>query len=100
MATKNTISVEQFCRHYGIDAVFMDSLIEHGLTEITIIENTRHIPQKKIRDIERMIRMHYDLDINVEGIEAISHLLNRMDSLQKELNVFKNKLLFYESDRS
>lgn len=96
MSSKNIISVDQFCKHYGIDVSFIHSLIDHGLTEITIVENTPYIPGKRIKDIERMIRMHYDLDINMEGIEAISHLLDRMDSLQKELNAFKNRLLLYE----
>ncbi len=100
MATKNIISVDQFCQHYGIDVSFINSLIDHGLTEITIVENSPYIPVKQIKDIERMMRMHYDLDINMEGIEAISHLLNRMDNLQKELNRFRNKLTFYESHHS
>ncbi|MFZ1678882.1 MAG: chaperone modulator CbpM [Saprospiraceae bacterium] len=100
MATKNIISVDQFCQHYGIDVSFINSLIEHGLTEITIVENISYIPGKQIKEIERMMRMHYDLDINMEGIEAISHLLHRMDSLQKELNTFRNRLTFYESHRS
>jgi MerR HTH family regulatory protein len=100
MATKNIISVDQFCQHYGIDVSFINSLIDHGLTEITIVENSQYIPEKEIKDIERMMRMHYDLDINIEGIEAISHLLHRMDSLQKELNTFRNRLTFYEPHRS
>lgn len=97
MATKNIISVDQFCQHYGIDVSFINSLIDHGLTEITVVENTPYISGNRIKDLERMIRLHYDLEINMEGIEAISHLLERMDILQKELSVFKNRLLFYES---
>jgi MerR HTH family regulatory protein len=100
MANKNIISVDQFCQHYGIDVSFINSLIDHGLTEITIVENSPYIPEKQIKNIERMMRLHYDLDINMEGIEAISHLLHRMDSLQNELNTFRNRLTFYESPRS
>jgi hypothetical protein len=29
--------------------------------------------------------MHYDLDINIEGIETINHLLEKIDLLQKEI---------------
>ena len=97
MAIKKSISVDEFCRHYGIDSAFVHALNEYGLTEITVIENTPYISEKKIRDIERMIRLHYDLDINMEGIEAISHLLDRVEYLQLELNRFKNRLLLYES---
>jgi len=100
MANKNIISVDQFCQHYGIDIDFVNSLLEYGLTEITVIVNNRYIPGHRIKDIERMIRLHYDLEINLAGIEAISHLLDRVDSLQKELMVFKNRLLFHEHNGS
>lgn len=97
MAGKNIIPVDQFCKHYGIDSSFVHSLLDHGLTEIIVVEDTSYIAGNKIKDIERMIRLHYDLDINMEGIEAITHLLERMDRLQNELRTFKNRLLIYET---
>ncbi len=97
MATKHIIPVDQFCMHYNIEVSFIHTLIDYGLTEITIVEETPYIYEDKIKDLERMIRMHYDLDINMEGIEAISHLLDRVDRLQEELKELKNKLRFYET---
>ena len=44
-----------------------------------------------------MIRLHYELDINIEGIDAISHLLQRVDQLQDELRIMKNRLSRYEA---
>jgi hypothetical protein len=38
------------------------------------------------------MHLHQDLDINLEGIDAISHLLKRMHDMQRELNMLKNKL--------
>ncbi len=40
--------------------------------------------------------MHYDLNINLEGIDAIYHLLNRVSALQQELETVKNRLKFHE----
>ena len=37
-------------------------------------------------------------DINIEGIDAIAHLLRRVDQLQHELNVIRNRLRLYESE--
>jgi hypothetical protein len=54
------------------------------LIEISVIDNTPHIFEKNIKSLERMMRMHYELDINIEGIEAISHLLDRMDKLHED----------------
>jgi hypothetical protein len=38
------------------------------------------------------------MDINLEGIEAISYLLQRVENLQDEVNVLRNRLRFYESE--
>jgi len=97
MARNKNIPVDQFCVHYGIEVSFVHSLIEYGLTEYTIVEDQTYLPENKIKDLERMIRMHYDLDINLEGIEAISHLLDRLDTMKEELKRVKNRLVFYES---
>jgi hypothetical protein len=44
------------------------------------------------------MRMHYDLDINMEGIDVISHLLKRIHNLQDELRITQNKLRLYENE--
>ncbi len=45
-----------------------------------------------------MMRLNFELDINMEGIDAISNLLQQIDNLQKELISTKNKLTLYEND--
>jgi hypothetical protein len=42
------------------------------------------------------VRLHYDLDINLEGIEAITYLLNRVKNMQAEIIALKNRLRLYE----
>ncbi len=42
------------------------------------------------------MRLHYDMEINVEGIEAINYLLQRMKTLQAEMVSLKNRLRLYE----
>ena len=97
MANKRIIPVEQFCTHYNIEVSFIHSLQDHGLTEISVVEKIPYIREDKIKDLERLIRMHYDLEINMEGIEAISHLLYRLELMQGELRTLKNRLNFYEA---
>ena len=43
-----------------------------------------------------MVRLHYDLEINMEGIDAITHLLKKLQTMQDEISVLKNKLRVYE----
>ena len=92
MENENLISIEEFCTHYKIESSFVHSLESFGLIEITTIEATRYLMKDQIRDVEKMIRMHYDLDINIEGIEAISHLLRRIGNLQEELRALRNRV--------
>jgi len=66
------------------------------MIEISIIEETKFIEADQLRELERMVRFYYELNINLEGIETITHLLQRIDTLQQELITLKNKLSFYE----
>ena len=47
--------------------------------------------------LEQFIRWHNDMDINVEGIEALHHMLMRVKLLQAEIDSLKNELQFYRS---
>jgi hypothetical protein len=44
-----------------------------------------------------MIRMHQELDVNIEGIDVVFNLLQKIDGLQNELTALKNRLRLYES---
>jgi hypothetical protein len=97
MQRDHLISADHFCIQNNIEASFLSMLHENGLIEITNIEETSFIPEDCLPEIERMIRLHYELDINLEGIEAITHLLRRVEDLQQELTALKNRLRMYES---
>lgn len=96
METRDLILIEHFCANYELELSFIDSLHEFGLIEVIIHEDNKYIHQEQLNEVEKMMRMHYDLDINMEGIDVISHLLKRMNSLQKELIETQNKLRLYE----
>jgi|TARA_R110000765_G_C18851182_1_gene598955 hypothetical protein len=96
METQNLISIAQFCEHYTIPATFIDELKEYELIEIIVSENNDYIKITEITEVEKMIRLHYDLNINLEGVDVIYNLLNQVDSLKKELTDLQNKLSFYE----
>jgi hypothetical protein len=75
---------------------FINSLQAHGLIEVNTISEKRFILLDTLPELEKFIHLHYDLEINMEGIEAISNLLNRMKTLQEEIAALKNKLHIYE----
>jgi hypothetical protein len=65
--------------------------------EIQTMEQVHYIHQDSIYEIEKMIRMHQELDVNIEGIDVVFNLLQKIDTLQKELVKVKNRLRFYEN---
>jgi len=96
METRDLILIEHFCANHEIEFSFIDSLHQFGLIEVIIHDDQKYLHQEQLKEVEKMMRMHYELDINMEGIDVISHLLKRMNSLQKELIETKNKLRLYE----
>lgn len=94
---EHLISTDEFCTHYKVEYSFIDSLQQYGLIEITRINEAAFIDTDKLSEIEKLVRMHYDLDINFEGIEAITYLLHRIKHLQDELIAVKNRLSMYEN---
>ena len=90
------ISISEFCNCYNIEIGFIRSLNEKGLLETVVISEQEFIGKEKIGDLERMMRLHYDLQINLEGIDAINNLLERVSGLQNEIRVLQNRLRRYE----
>ncbi|HTD39455.1 MAG TPA: chaperone modulator CbpM [Mucilaginibacter sp.] len=98
MTTATLISTRDFCTWHRVEYTFISSLREAGLVETTIIEQAEYIPETQLQRLEKMVRMHHDLDINIAGIEAITHLLDRLEAIQDEIRELKNKLNRYEGD--
>ena len=89
----------EFCLHHNIESSFLYSLQEYGLIEIVSMEQGSFVDSNCLRELEKMVRLHYDLDINMEGIDAISHLLKKLETMQDEIAMLKNKLRVYESQQ-
>ncbi len=97
METKNLISIQQFCKHYNVPITFINALNEYELVEIIITKHENYLKVTQLQEVEKMMRLHYDLEINLEGIDAIYNLLKQVESLQDEIVLLKNKLNFYEN---
>ena len=96
MEVKNYISIQQFCVHYKVPTTFINALHDYELVEIIVSKNEKFLKTSQLHEVEKMMRLHYDLDINLEGIDAIYNLLKQVESLQNELTLLNNKLRFYE----
>jgi hypothetical protein len=96
MKSENMISATEFCECHHIEISFIDSLKEQGLIELASIEETQYIRASQLHILEKIVRLYYDLDINIEGIDAVINLLQRMEDMQHEIALLKNRLRLYE----
>jgi hypothetical protein len=97
MENEELIAVEVFCSHHQVEFSFINELADCGLLQVTVVQEKNFLPVSELQKLEQLVRMHYDLDINREGLEAISHLLDRVKSLQSEVNTLRNRLRRYET---
>lgn len=97
MEQNEFIPVYRFCSTHQIDISFIESLEQYGLVEITSIEDQQYFPERQLNNVEKFIRLHYDLDINVEGIEAIGYLLDKLEETRAYNVQLQNRLRLYES---
>lgn len=93
MKTEQLVSVSLFCKSHCIEQSFIQSLAKYEFIEIiTNHKNEAFLETNSLKDIEQMMRLHYDLNINMEGIGAVQHLLQQIEDLKKEVIHLKNKL--------
>lgn len=92
------ISVDEFCASHNIKASFISTLQKNGLIEITTTSEAVFVDSTQLKQLEKIVRLHYELDINLEGIETINYLLQRIVSMQEEVVMLRNRLRLYEND--
>jgi chaperone modulatory protein CbpM len=89
---ENLITITTICTYHEVEYTFINSLGEAGLLQLQVVDQTPCIPESDLQKLEKMIRMHHELEINVAGIEAITHLLERVEQMQEEIRVLRNKV--------
>jgi hypothetical protein len=97
MQNENLIPAALCCKHYNIEWSFIQSLNQYGFIHIVSDEEDVFIDMDELHKLEKFIRLHYELDINMQGIEAINFLLERVQNMQDEINYLRSKLNVYEN---
>jgi chaperone modulatory protein CbpM len=93
---EDLIPAGEFCTWHRIEFSFISILHDSGLIGMINKEGTPFLSSQDLPDLEKFVRWHYELAINPEGIEALSHLLTRVNGLQEEIRYLRNKLQRYE----
>ena len=92
----NKIIISEYCDKCHIEPSFILMLEEDGLIDILEVGNQKYIRETQLPELERYTRLYYDLSINIEGIDAIRHLLGRVRSMEDEIFRLRQELNFYK----
>jgi hypothetical protein len=95
---RDLIPANEFCLHYHVEMNFIHTLHEYGLLETVIQEENIFIPAANLCDLEKLARLHYELNINMEGIDVIVQLLQRLQEAQQEAVNLRNRLKMYSAE--
>lgn len=89
---EDLVSLDRFCKSCNIDLTFVYSLAEQDLCEIIVVEEKQYVQHEDLPLLERLSRLHYELEINMEGLYAIAHLQGKIESLKEEVDYLTRKL--------
>ena len=96
MQPEEVILVEDYCQKYTIDQTFVLSLAEYGLIELVVVEEQKCIPFHQLQAVEKFSNLYYDLNVNLDGIDVINHLLQRIEAMQNEIRQLKSQLAAFQ----
>ena len=78
------IPIELFCTHYRIEQTFVETMRERGLIEVRVVKESLFIPREELDRLERLRRLHFELEIHVDNLDLIVDLLTKLEALQEE----------------
>lgn len=96
MEEQEIISITTICSQYKVPETFIYTLREYELVETLEKKGELFIRASHLQWIEKMIRLHYELEINMEGLDAIHNLLQQVSKLQQKNQELIDRLNLYE----
>ncbi|UNY97928.1 chaperone modulator CbpM [Zhouia spongiae] len=96
MESHQLINTETLIIHHGLDKTFIDDLHFYGLIDFVEKDHNRFIYEDQLPVLEQLIRLYYDLEINMQGIDVIKNMIRKMDEMHHTIQLLKNKLDLYE----
>ena len=98
MENTEMIMLDEFCASHQVEVSFIHSLEETGLIETVAVNQALYIASDDLPKLERITRLHQDLNINPEGIDAVNHLLRHIEEMKQEIVQLRNRIRFYEEN--
>lgn len=97
MEFQDFIPIEIFCQEHGVEVSVISSFGEYGLLEISNYQEISCLCINQIENAEKLIRLYRELEINLQGIDVVTQLLERIKEMQFEIKYMQNRLNLYEN---
>lgn len=82
---RTLIKIMDICQSHQIELQFVRNLSKNGLIEVVIQDEEEFVKEDELKSLEQFATWHYDLEINLQGIEVAQHLLDKIERLQQEV---------------
>ncbi len=86
---RTLFKIVDICQAHKLEKTFIYELHHYGLIEIVAQEEQDCIDEEQLPLIEKFSNWHYDLELNMQGIEVVLRLLDRIEHLQQEIRTLK-----------
>ncbi len=90
------IKVTEYCIQQHAERDFIEALEQSGLIRLVLSGDERFIHYDQLPNLECFVSWHYDLDINLEGIEALFHMRQKMQDMKRYAHELEIRLKRYE----
>ena len=92
MLNNEFVPAELFCNMYSINVAVVESWQKMGLVDLIEYEEKPYIPNDQLHKLEQLLRLHFDLNIQLEDVDVVYNLIEKVKLLQKE-NLILRKIL-------
>jgi len=98
MKEQDLIPINFLCEQYRLELSFFEEMGEIGLIEFEVYKGSKHLHQDALLLVEKILRIHRELHVNLEGVDVVMNMLQRQEQLKQELVRVQNRLRRYEED--
>lgn len=89
---KKYIRIQEFCQGHNLSETFVFELHDLGVIQIRQVDDLTVFPARDLNRLERLVRLHRDLELNPQGLHAVEHVLNQLESARREIRELRSLL--------
>lgn len=86
---RTLIKVIDVCQSHKMELQFIRNLSQNGLIEVVVQDEEEFVKEEELKALEQFATWHYDLEINLQGIEVAQNLLHKIEKLQEEIRLLR-----------